>query len=177
MLSFAYLSTRNLENLFHFNGMGNGMLIICEARKEVGSTRDTLIYFFLTFRVSCQFKETCASTMSVKRISGPYINSVNLTLSLPLQKVQKVQGERSKMYSKNWTLILELTKLLSLIWSTTQAVVPARLQIRNLQQLQIQSLKLKKSFQMNVKLTALAKQELPWWISNLQPSNGKAFAT
>ena len=72
MLSFAYLSTRNLENLFHFNGMGNGMLIICEARKEVGSTRDTLIYFFLTFRVSCQFKETCASTMTVKRTSGPY---------------------------------------------------------------------------------------------------------
>ena len=81
------------------------------------------------------------------------------------------------MYSKNWTLILEMTKLLSLIWSTIEAVVPARLQIRNLQQLQIQSLKLKKSFQMNVKLTALAKQELPWLMSNLQPSNGKAFTT
>ena len=77
------------------------------------------------------------------------------------------------MYNKNWTLILELTKLLGLLSSTIQAVVPAHLHIQNLQQLQIQSLKFKKSFQMNVKLTTLAKGELLWWISNLEHSNGK----
>ena len=60
-----------------------------------------------------------------------------------------------------------------LVVNYIQAVVPALLQIWNLQQLQIQSLKLKKSFQMNVKLTALAKEELLWWMSNLQHSNGK----
>ena len=118
---------------------------------------------FATFRVSSQFKEICASTMSGNRISGP---SVNL-------KVQKVQEECTKMYNKNWTLILELTKLLGLLSSTIQAVVPAHLHIQNLQQLQIQSLKFKKSFQMNVKLTTLAKGELLWWISNLEHSNGK----
>ena len=135
MLTFAYLSTRNLENLFNFNAMGRDMLIIGRTKKEVGSTRDALIYFFLTFRVSSQFKETFASTMLGNRISGPYINSVNLTLSLPLQKVQKVQEESTKIYNKNWTSILELTKVLGLLSSTIQPVVPARLQIRNLQQL------------------------------------------
>ena len=43
------------------------------------------------------------------------------------------------MYKKNWTSILELTKLLGLLSATIQAVVPTRLQIRNLQQLQIQA--------------------------------------
>ena len=55
-----------------------------------------------------------------------------------------------------------MTKLLGLMSSTIQAVVSPRLQTWNLQQLQMQSLKLKKSFQMNVKLTAFAKEELLW---------------
>ena len=63
---------------------------------------------FGTFTFFSQFKEICASTMSGNRISGP---SVNL-------KVQKVQEECTKMYNKNWTLILELTKLLGLLLST-----------------------------------------------------------
>ena len=124
---------------------------------------------FGTFRFFSQFKEICASTMSGNRISGPYSKFCESdSLSLPLQNVQKVQEE-----CKNWTSILKLTKLLGFLSSTIQAVVPARLQIRNLQQLQIQSLELKKSFQMNVKLTGLAKEELLWWMSNLQHSNGK----
>ena len=79
------------------------------------------------------------------------------------------------MYNKGSTSILELTKLLGLLASTIQAVLPARLQIRNLQQLQIKSLKLRKSFQSVVKLTPLAKEELLWWMTNLKHSNGKMF--
>ena len=45
--------------------------------------------------------------------------------------------------------------------------------LTNLQQLQIQSMKLKISFQKNVKLKALAKEKLLWWMSNLQHSNKK----
>ena len=128
---------------------------------------------FATFRVSSQFKEICASTMSGNRISGSsskFCESDSLT---SLTKGAEGPGGVHKMYNKNWTLILVLTKLLGLLSSTIQAVVPARLHIQNLQQLQIQSLKLKKSFQMNVKLTTLAKEELLWWISNLEHLNGK----
>lgn len=53
--------------------------------------------------------------------------------------------------------------------------IPARLQLRNLQQLQIQNLKLQKSYQVIVNLSPLAKEELQWWIGNLQYSNGKAI--
>ena len=99
--------------------------------------------------------------------------SVNLTLSLPLHKLQKVQEECTKVYNRNWTSILELTKLLDFLSSTIQVVVPAHLKIWNLQRLQIQSLKLIKSFQMYIKFTALAKEELFWWMLNLQDSNRK----
>ena len=77
------------------------------------------------------------------------------------------------MYNRNWTSILELTKLLDFLSSTIQVVVPAHLKIWNLQRLQIQSLKLIKSFQMYIKFTALAKEELFWWMLNLQDSNRK----
>ena len=69
------------------------------------------------------------------------------------------------MHNRNWTSILELTKLLGLFLSTIQAVVRARLQIQNLQQLQTVSKIEEVQIQMNVKLTALAKEELLWWVS------------
>ena len=69
------------------------------------------------------------------------------------------------MHNRNWTSILELTKLLGLFLSTIQAVVRARLQIQNLQQLQTVSKIEEVQIQMNVKLTALAKEELLWWMS------------
>ena len=78
------------------------------------------------------------------------------------------------MCNRNWASILKLAKLLGLLLSTIKAVVPDPLQIWYLQQLQTQFLKLKNSFQMHVKLTALAKEGLLWWMSNLQHSNGKA---
>ena len=109
MLTFAYLSIRNLENLFHFNGMGNfttafasaGSCItnVHEIVESVSTNIEKVEYAdhnlyrrhvnnqsdqkggvvnqghshlpFVTFRVSSEFKEICASTMSRNRVSGP----------------------------------------------------------------------------------------------------------
>ena len=157
-VSLAVLRRSNLLIIIYIDEM----LKIGRTREEVESTRDTLIYLLQHLGFVLNLKKSVLHRCQEIELLGLMVNSVNLTLSLPLQKVQKVQEECTKMYSKNWTSILELTKLLGLLLSTIQAVVPARLQIQNLQQLQIQSLKLKKSFQINVKLTALAKEELLW---------------
>ena len=149
------------------------ILKIGRTRKDVEVNQGHSHLPFATFRVSSQFKEICASTMSGNRISGPYSKFCESDSLTSLTKGAEGPGGVHKMYNKNWILILELTKLLGLLSSTIQAVVPAHLHIQNLQQLQIQSLKFKKSFQMNAKLTTLAKGELLWWISNLEHSNGK----
>ena len=104
------------------------MLIIGRTRKEVESTRDTLIYLLQHLGFLLILKKSVLQPCQEIKFLGLIVNSVNLTLSLPLQKVQKVQEECTKMYNKNWTSILELTKLLGLLSSTIQEVVPTRLQ-------------------------------------------------
>ena len=59
------------------------------------------------------------------------------------------------------------------ISSTIQAVLPARLQFCFLQQQQILSLKQSQSYLTLVKLTPMAKNELLWWVNNLELCNGR----
>ena len=93
---------------------------------------------FATFRVCSQFKEICASTMSGNRISGPYSKFCESDSLTSLKKGAEGPGGVHKDVHKNWTSILELTKLLGLLSSSIQAVVPGLLQILHLQQFQIQ---------------------------------------
>ena len=149
------------------------MLVIGRNVKEVEITRDSDIPSSES-RILVEPKEIYSSSMPGKEFLGLTINSVNLTLSLPQNKVMKVQNMCKEMHKKNHTSILELTKLLGLLLSTIQAVIPARLQIRNLQQMEIQALRLRKLFQDDVYLTALAKEKLIWSVENLAGTNGKA---
>ena len=142
---------------------------------QKGSGVNTLIYLVQHLGFLLDLKKSVLQLCQEIEFLSLVVNSGNRTLSLLLQKVQKVQEECTKLYNSSWTPILEFTKRLGLLSLTIQAVVPACLQIRILQQLQIQSLKLKKSFQINLKLTALAKEELLWWMSNLRHSNGKLW--
>ena len=59
-------------------------------------------------------------------------------------------------------IILELTKLIGLLSSTAQAVVPAQSQYWFLQQIQVESLSRDPSHQHQLTLDSRAKQELLW---------------
>ena len=85
------------------------MLIIGQTRKEVESTRDTLIYLLQHLGFLLNLKKSVLQPCQIIEFLGIIVNSVNLTLSHLLQKVEKVHKECTKMYNKNWTLILELT--------------------------------------------------------------------
>ena len=70
---------------------------------------------------------------------------------------------------------LELTKLIGLMSSTAQAVLPHRLQLRYLQQQQIKSLNQAYSYQAEIVLNSMSKQELLWWVENLRLNNGSSL--
>ena len=91
------------------------ILIIGQTRKEVESTRDTLIYLLQQLEFLLNLKKSVLHLCQVIEFLGIIVNSVNLTLSHPLQKVQKVHKECTKMCNKNWTLILELINVLGLL--------------------------------------------------------------
>ena len=60
-------------------------------------------------------------------------NPVNLNISLTEEKIQKVKTKCQNLLTEPATSILELTRVISLLTSTIQAVLPARLQCWYLQ--------------------------------------------
>ena len=64
-----------------------------------------------------------------------------MTLSLPEKEVSKVQKRCLELLQKTQVSILEITKLIGFLSSTVQAVLPAQINFRNLQQQQIQALR------------------------------------
>ena len=72
---------------------------------------------------------------------GVTVDSLIMTLSLPESKVSKIQKHCLELLQKTQVSILELTKLIDLLSSIIQAVLPAQVNFRYLQQQQIQALK------------------------------------
>ena len=64
---------------------------------------------------------------------------------------------------------------MDLMSSTVQAVFPACLQLKYLQQQQIQSLNQASSYQVEIVLNSLSKQKLFWWVENLRLNNGRSL--
>ena len=69
------------------------------------------------------------------------MNSLKMCLSLPQEKVIKIQSQCLDVHAKGQVTVHELTKLLGLLASTIQVVLPAQVNVRYLQQLQIKALR------------------------------------
>ena len=98
-----------------------------------------------------------------------------MSLSLTPEKLMKVTSQCLEMYKTEKVSILQLTKLIGLLSSTAQAVLPAQLQLRLLQQIQVESLSRDPSYQHQVTLISSAKQELLWSVQDLKLCNGRCL--
>ena len=90
------------------------------------------------------------------------VDSLIMTLSLTEKKVSKVQKQFLELLQKKQVLILELTKVIGLLSLTIQAVLPAQINFRYLQQQQTQALKTQGSYYKKVILSRNSKEELQW---------------
>ena len=65
---------------------------------------------------------------------GVTVDSLIMTLSQPEKNVSKVQKQCLQLLQKTQVSILELTKVIRLLPSTIQALLPAQINFRHLQQ-------------------------------------------
>ena len=103
------------------------------------------------------------------------IDSVQMSLSLPQEKLEFFLSQCKNLISKNQITLLDLTKLIFLLSSTAQAVLPAHLNHMYLQYQQIQALRKNYSYQQKIQLNQESREELQWWIENLKLCNGKGL--
>ena len=123
------------------------MLLIGQTTEENLISIDTTIYLLQRVGFILNMEKLILNPVQEIEFLGLTVTSVNTTLSLPEQKVKRIQDQCQDLYVKGFTTVLELIKLMGLLASTIQAALPAQLNFRYLQQQQINALKLNGSYQ------------------------------
>ena len=104
------------------------------------------------------------------------VDSLILCLALPRDKVRSIRRECESLIANPTTTVRQLAHLLGRLSSSIQAVFPAPLYYRYLQQAKIQALRSGGHYESQVVLNQEAIEELQWWAENLMAWNGRALA-
>ena len=116
------------------------MLVLSHTIREARMSRDAVVYL-LDFIIN--IKKSILHPCQKIEFLGMEIDSIKMTLSLTPEKVQKVVKTCQNLLRSHSTTLLELTRVVGLLSSTIQAVEPAKIQLRFLQQQQIVCLRKK----------------------------------
>ena len=144
------------------------MLILSHTIREAHMSRD------MGFIIN--IKKSILHPCQEIKFLGMETDSIKMTLSLTPEKVQKVVKTCQNFLRGHSTTLLELTRVVGLLSSTIQAVEPAKIQLRFLQQQQIVCLRKKMNYQSVITLNTKSRTELTWWIKNLWFYNGRTFS-
>ena len=140
------------------------MLLIGRRVENVQLYSDTVIFLLQELGFEINLKKSVTTPSQEMEFSGMVINSREMTNSLPEEKLEKLKLQCVDLYQSPQVSTIQFTKVLGHLTSTIQAVLPARLNSRFLQQQQIQALKGKKSYLAYMTFNNSSKQELLWWI-------------
>ena len=103
------------------------------------------------------------------------VDSGEMTLSLPEEKLPKVQYHCQEILEKGKVTVRELSKLIVRFSSTAIAVLPTTLHYPHLQHPQMQKLICHNSFEEKVEILMETKKELLWWEENLTLCHGRSL--
>jgi hypothetical protein len=106
---------------------------------------------------------------------GFLIDSVNLTLQFPGEKLHKIRKTCQKLLEKTEISVQELSKFPGLLTSSIQAIFPAPLHYRHLQWLKNNTMASQQSYKALLTLDTAAREEVLWWRDHLQGWNGRAL--
>ena len=149
------------------------MLAMAQTLKEILQAKETLIFLLQNLGFVIYLKKSQLTPVKEIEFLGLVINSVNMMLALPQEKVLDIQNKCAQLVASPKTTIMELTKLLGKLSLTAQAVLPWGIQCRYFQQQQIQAVREANFYQTKVKLNQQSLAELKWWKKNLLLQNSK----
>ena len=99
---------------------------------------------------------------------GNCINSENMTVTLPTEKVHHIVLECKTLYKRKTVSIRQIARVLGLMVSSLSAVEYGALFYRNIERQKIDSLKTHcGNFEAIIQMTDEMRKDLLWWIQNL----------
>ena len=107
---------------------------------------------------------------------GFVIYSCWMTLSLPPEKVTKIQAKCCQVLQQRFVRVCQLSHLIGMLTATILALLPAPLHYRHLQMQKSKALLAGHyNYNTQVVLDLECKSELKWWFRHLQDWNGKSL--
>ena len=103
------------------------MLLIGHTIEEKLIARDTVVSCLQQLGFVLNLQKSVLTTTQRIQFLGAAVDSLIMTLSRSENKASKVQKQCQELLQKTQMLILELTKLIGLLSSTIQAVLPAQI--------------------------------------------------
>ena len=149
------------------------LLILGNSMSEIFMARNSVIFLLQHLGFVKNLKKCVLDPAQEIEFLSLIVDSQTMTLLLPAEKIGKIKDQCLRLYKASKVTLLDLTKIIGTLSSTIQAVLPARLQFRFLQQQQIVSLKQTQSYLTLVKLSPMAQNELLWWVNNLELCNDR----
>ena len=155
LLKLSLLRKINIRVIIYLDDM----LILSHTIREAHMSRDTVIYLLQNLGFIINVKKSILHPCQKIEFLGMEIDSIKMTLSLTPEKVQKVVKTCQNLLRSHSTTLLELTRVVGLLSSTIQAVEPAKIQLRFLQQQQIVCLRKKMNYQSVITLNTKSRTE------------------
>ena len=126
----------------------------------------TTILHLLGFRVNLS-KSDLVPSQQITHL-GFEFNTIDMTVSLPMDKVDKIRGMVSSTISRGTASVKQLQTLMGTLESTRPAVRIAPLHYRRTQELLVTATKKEWPVSRILSLSDSVKQELQWWVSSLE---------
>ena len=153
------------------------ILIMAETETLAKQYAQTTCNLLETLGFVINFQKSILVPSKEMEFLGFLIDSRTMTLALPREKIRKVKKECQHLLDLQVVTVRELAKVLGHLTSTIQAVFPAPLHFRHLQEDKNKALDLHHTYEHSIPLTTQAKEELVWWRDNLEAWNGKALVS
>lgn len=141
-----------------------------QAVKETGST---VVKIFQQAGFQINEKKSSLQPTQLIMFLGYVIDTVQMTVSLPREKVQQILKEIQNLLLQIQPKIRSVAHVIGLLVSAFPAVYQGPLHYRYLERDKTKALLQVQSYQGKMTISSESIMELKWWIQNLETHNGK----
>ena len=152
------------------------MLLMAVNWSEIIQARDTTIHVLESLGFIVNYRKSVLDPSTRMEFLGVVVDSVEMTMSIPQSKMQKLMDLCQKALSQPTMTMRKLAKVLGTLKATAPGFSWAPLQTRYLQQILVQGTKQGLSYEAKVTLSEEATWELKWWLDNMRLQNGKSLS-
>ena len=149
------------------------ILIMASSKEELIAARDTTIFLFHHLGLTINHEKSEFDPTNLIEFLGVMVDSQAMTLSLPVEKVQKLRKLCQNTLTSKEVTLQELCSLIGKLRATAPAILVAPLQLRYLQNLLKRGQQLTWNYGTLVTLDKDCVMELKWWRENLGICEGK----